>query len=399
MPWKDTTVLDDRMKFVALCLDKELSMTELCRVFGISRKTGYKLLQRYKTFGPAGLEDIARAPHSHPNAVSEQVQQSILSMKAAHPTWGPRKLLAVLQRDADDVCWPAASTTGAILARHGLTIPRKRRYKSSQTPRVLTQPGEPNDVWCADFKGHFALGNGTRCHPLTITDAYSRSIIRCQALTRPCYEAVVPIWLGAFKEYGLPNVIRTDNGQPFASTGLTGLSALSVWWIKLGIRPERTTPGRPQQNGQHERMHRTLKAEATKPPQMSIPAQQKVFERFSYEYNHIRPHEALGQLTPGSIYVSSQRSYPVLIPEMDYPSGMTVRRVRSNGEIRWRSHLIFLSEALRAERVGLDQIDDSHWAVYFGPVPVAILDDQDRSWLAPKVAQPIIQQLLKENPI
>jgi len=397
MPWKETTVLDDRVKFIAMYLDQEISMAELCREFGVSRKTGYKFARRYECYGPEGLRDLSRAPHCHRNAVSGDLQALIVACKGKHPTWGPRKLLVVLRRDNPEISWPAASTLGAILDSRGLTIHRKRRLQHATPSVSLTQPGEPNEVWCADFKGHFALGNRQRCHPLTITDSFTRTILRIQGLSRTDTKTVMPLWAAAFREYGLPSVIRTDNGSPFATNGLGGLSALSVWWIKLGIHPERIKPAHPEQNGQHERMHRTLKEEATTPPQSDLRAQQRVFDRFREEYNHVRPHEALGQATPASLYTPSPRRYPLRIPPIEYPAGVQVRHVRTNGTIRWRGSLIFVSETLTGEYVGLDQIDDQHFALYFGPLPLAILDDHTCSWLPPKAAAKSLETLLQEN--
>jgi transposase InsO family protein len=398
MPWKETTVLDDRLQFIAIYLNQELSMADLCRAFDISRKTGYKFVQRYRLYGPEGLYDLHRATYTHPNAIPEQVEEQILDLRAAHPTWGPRKLRAVLQRDIADIAIPAASTIGAVLQRHGLTVPRKcRRNTSFPASASLTPITGTNEVWCADFKGHFPLKNGRRCHPLTITDAYSRTLLRCQALLHPDTKSVRPIWVAAFREYGLPKVIRTDNGPPFASNGLAGLSALAIWWIKLGIRPERIAPGHPEQNGRHERMHLTLKIEATRPPQVDINAQQRVFDHFRHEYNHVRPHEALNQQTPASVYSSSSRPYPLRLPEVEYPSGVVVRRVRTDGCIRWRGGMLFVSETLTGEPVGLDRLDDRHWALYFGQIPLSILDDHICSWLPPKSAAAKILSLLEEN--
>lgn len=398
MPWGETTVLDDRIRFIAMYLDDQLSFTLLCREFGISRKTGYKYVERYDQYGPEGLHDFSRAPHSHLNAVCDALQQQIVTLKGQHPSWGPRKIRVLLADFAAPL--PAASTVGAILKQNGLVTPRKRRHRASPTvPANLTQPQAPNDVWCADFKGHFGLGNRNRCYPLTITDAHSRTLLRCQALSSTNTDAVKPIWIGAFLEYGLPAVIRTDNGSPFASNGLAGLSRLSVWWIKLGIIPQRIQPAHPQQNGSHERMHRTLKAEATQPAQVNIAAQQRVFDKFKDEYNNIRPHEALGQRTPASIYVSSARTYPQCEPRIEYPSGMDVRRVRSNGEIRWHGDLLYVSESLVGEYIALDQFDDRCRVLYFGALPLALIDDPTRTWVPARTAGPILNKLLKGEPV
>jgi transposase InsO family protein len=397
MPWRKTTVLDDRMQFMSSYLSGDWSFADLCRAFGISRKTGYKFVARCAEEGPAGLHDASRAAHTYPNMTPAHLQDAIVDFRNLHPTWGPRKLRVVLERDKPEIAWPAPSTIGTILKLHGLSVPRKRRRPCSSPSLPLSQPGAPNEVWCADFKGHFALGNGRRCTPFTITDAYSRSLLRCQALEHTDSGSVRPLWVAAFREYGLPTVIRTDNGPPFASQGLGGLSTLALWWIKLGIRPERIKPGHPEQNGQHERMHRTLKADAVSPPKADMRSQQRALDHFRQEYNHLRPHEALGQQTPASIYTPSPRPYPLRLPEVEYPAGVLVRRVRTNGYIRLRGSMIFLSEVLVGEPVGLDQLDDRYWAVYFGPLPLAIFDDHTNSWLQQKAAAKRIQTLLEEQ--
>jgi putative transposase len=396
MPWKETTVLDDRVKFIAMYLNQDVSIAELCREFGISRKTGYKLVDRYRHYGSDGLRDLSRAPHNHPNAVPEDLRQLIIDCKGNHLTWGPRKLLVDLKRDNPQIAWPVASTIGEILKDQGLVIPRRRHSQQATPSASLTQPGAPNDVWCADFKGHFPLGNRQQCHPLTISDDHARALLRVQALAKEDTNTVWPVWVGAFREYGLPLVIRTDNGPPFATNGLGGLSALSVWWIKLGVRPERIQPGHPEQNGRHERMHRTLSQEATKPPQYDLRAQQRVFDRFRDEYNNIRPHETLGMATPASVYTPAPRRYPLRLPTIEYPSGVTVRHVRTDGRIHWRGNFIFVSQILIGEHVGLDQLDDRHFALYFGPLPLAVLDDHTCSWLSAKAAAPTLKNLLQE---
>lgn len=398
MPWKETTVLDDRMKFIVMYHSQELSMSDLCREFGISRKTGYKLVERYQLYGPEGLYDLSRAPHTHSNAVTGEVEALIADLRAAHPTWGPRKLRVLLCRNEPDFSIPAASTIGDILHRRGLVTPRKRRRCATYTrPAHLTDPNGPNDVWCADFKGHFALGNSQRCHPFTVSDSHTRMLLRCQALAHPNARAVKPIWVALFREYGLPNAIRTDNGPPFASVGLGGLSELSVWWIKLGIRAERIKPGCPQENGRHERMHRTLKLDAATPPQNDLKAQQRVFDRFRDEYNHLRPHEALSNKTPADLYISSPREFPLRTPKTQYPQAMTTRYVRTNGYIRWKGSMLFLSEILLGETIGLEQLDDRYWSVYFGPQLLAILDDYTRTWLPAKAASRKVHHLLEED--
>lgn len=382
MPWKECSVLDQRLEFVAMFLKEELSMADLCRAFSVSRKTGYKLIHRYEMFGPDGLYDLSRAPHSHPNAVSDEVELAIIALRSLHPTWGPRKLLAYLARTSPEVSWPVTSTIGFILKRKGLVVPRRRRSKviHAGLPPFAPDIG-PNSIWSADFKGQFTLGDGNRCYPLTITDSFSRLILRCQGLPSTHTEGVRPIWIAAFREYGLPAAIRTDNGAPFASHGLGGLSRLAVWWIKLGITSERIKPGRPQQNGRHERMHRTLKEETAKPPSHDMRAQQRAFDRFRHEYNHVRPHEALGQVTPVSMYEPSVREYPLRLPRIEYPSSMTVRKVRTTGYVRWRGHMLFVSEILIGEPVGFDPIDDRYFRLHYGPAPLTVLDTHTATWV------------------
>ena len=392
MPWKECSVLDQRLEFVAMFLKEELSIADLCRAFSVSRKTGYKLIHRYEMFGPDGLYDLSRAPHSHPNAVSDEVERAIIALRSLHPTWGPRKLLAYLARTSPEVSWPVASTIGFILKRNGLVVPRRRHSKGIHAGLTPFAPDTgPNSVWSADFKGQFTLGDGSRCFPLTITDSFSRLILRCQGLPSTHTEGVRPIWIAAFREHGLPAAIRTDNGAPFASHGLGGLSRLAVWWIKLGITPERIKPGRPQQNGRHERMHRTLAEETTKPPSHDMRAQQRAFDRFRHEYNHVRPHEALGQVPPVSIYEPSVREYPLRLPRIEYPSSMTVRSVRRRGYVRWRGDMLFVSETLIGEPVGFDPIDDRHLRLCYGPVPLAVLDTHTATWV---INRRILEKLL-----
>jgi transposase InsO family protein len=291
MPWARTDQMSERVKFVAAHLRGEDSFTDLCQDFGISRKTGYKWLQRFEAEGPTALKDRSRAPHRHPQATPEHIVEAIVSLRRRHPRWGPKKLGVVLLRRHPRMLLPATSTIGEILKRGGLVRPRRRIRRSSPYGERLRQYDAPNAVWCADFKGHFGIG-GDRCYPLTISDGFSRYLLRCQALRRPLYRCVRPVFESAFREYGLPRAIRTDNGPPFSSLAPGGLSQLAVWWVRLGIRPERILPGRPDQNGRHERMHSTLKAETAKPPRSSFQAQQRAFDRFQIEYNQVPPRSA-----------------------------------------------------------------------------------------------------------
>jgi transposase InsO family protein len=374
MPWKETHVMEERMKLIVAHLGDGWPMSEVCEALGVSRKTGYKWLERYERAGLPGLADRSRAPRQHPNAMAASVAAVLLAARRAHPRWGPRKLVAWVGQRHSGLVLPAPSTVGDLLKREGLVGARRRRRRRAAVPTELTAAAEPNAVWCGDFKGWFRLGNGQRCDPLTLSDACTRYLLRCSAVERTDTPHVQTVFESAFREYGLPAVIRTDNGPPFASTGLGGLSRLAVWWIKLGIRPERIVPGHPEQNGRHERMHRTLAEAVTRPPRASGPAQQRAFNAFRTQYNHERPHEALAQRPPATCYTPSPRPYPRRLPAIDYPLSWEVRTVRWRGEIKWAGALLYLSEALGGERVGLEALSDRHWRISFGPLPLALLD-------------------------
>lgn len=374
MPWKETRVMDERMKFLGMYLSHEWDMASVCRHFGISRKTGYKWISRYIEEGPVGLSEHSRAPLSHRLAVSEAISKVIVNSRCHHPTWGPRKLRAWLQRVHPHDHWPAASTIGEILRREGLTVGRRRSRKGLPYREPLQHCDRPNAVWSADFKGWFRTGDGRRCDPLTITDNYSRYLLRCQAIKATDHPTVQPIFEAVFREYGLPDAIRTDNGSPFATTTVGSLSRLSIWWLKLAIRPERIEPGKPAQNGRHERMHRTLKRETATPPQRTWHLQQRAFDTFRREYNYDRPHESIDNDVPAKRYQPSSRPYPIEVPEMTYPHDMIVRWVHTQGDLRWNGHQIYLSETLAGEPVGLRQTDNDRWDIYFGSLKLAVLD-------------------------
>lgn len=374
MPWKETCVMDEKLQFISYYLQDEWSVSELCREFGISRKTGYKYIHRYEEIGLDGLKEHSKAPYKHPNAVSEKGIEIIISLRSAHPTWGPKKLRAWLLNHKPRFNCPSGSTIGAILKRNGLAVPRRRSRKSPPYSQPFINCNSSNNTWCADFKGWFQTGDKKRCNPLTITDAYSRYLFRCQHVAQPDFIHVKPIFEAAFMEYGLPLAIRTDNGSPFATTTVAGLSRLSIWWIKLDIIPERIEPGKPSQNGRHERMHKTLKAETAKPPKTSLRAQQKAFDSFRDEYNNQRPHEALDQKAPITVYQYSNRPYPLRTPEIEYPKEYLIRKVLSQGDIAWKNKHIYLSETLAGESIGLKQIDDRYYQIYFSNISLAILD-------------------------
>jgi transposase InsO family protein len=361
-------------------------MAELCRSFGISRQTGYELVAQYQAQGVDGLKPHSRAPLHHPNAVSEAVCAAVLRAKGVHPSWGPKKLRPLADEpEGIRLQWPVASTRGAILARAGLTVPRRppRPHAPART-QPFGQVTGANDTWCADFKGWFRTGDGLRCDPLTISDAHSRMLLRCQALHHGIETRYVrPVFEAAFREYGLPLRLRTDNGAPFASVGAGGLSELAVWWIKLGVVPERITPGQPSQNGRHERIHRTLKAATAQPPAPTMRAQQQRFDVFRAEYNHERPHEALQQQPPSSWYALSPRTYPRRLEEPTYAEADQVRRVRHTGEIRWSSGTVYISRVLIGEPVGIYEAADG-WLVRYGPIELGLLDPANSRLRQPK---------------
>ena len=374
MAWQETRVMDERLKFVSDWLSQDWTVAELCRRYAVSRKTGYKFLARYRAEGFDGLKDRSRAPHSHPQAVAADRQTAILELRASRPTWGPKKLKAWLERERSEVLWPAESTIGEIIERGGLVCRRKLRRVGVPQLSPLTAADVANRVWGMDFKGWFRTGNGKRCDPFSLSDLASRYVLRLQALDKPDGGHVWPVLDAAFREFGLPEVIRSDNGPPFASIAAGGLSWLAVQLVKAGVTPERIEPGKPQQNGRHERLHRTLKQETARPPAADRRAQQHRFDDFRRSFNHDRPHEALGQDTPAAHYQPVPRSYSGRLSEPDYPADHQVRRVRSNGDIKWRGDRIFLSEALIGEPVGITETEDGLHAVYYGPVFLGRLD-------------------------
>jgi putative transposase len=351
-------------------------MVDLCRECGISRKTGYKLWRRFQKEGPRGLFDRSRAPERVPNRTSDEVRALLLEVRKDHPTWGPRKILGWLEGKHAGVVLPAPSTVGDLLRQHGLVQPRRRRRSTSPYAPGLTQPNGANDVWCADFKGQFRLGSGAYCYPLTITDRHSRFLLACEGLEGTRGDSTAAVFDSVFQQFGLPTVIRTDNGTPFASNALLGLSRLSVRWLRLGIRPERIEPAHPEQNGQHERMHRVLKAETTRPAAKNMLQQQERFDRFVEEYNHDRPHEALGQRPPGMLYQPSPRRFVAEPAEPQYPLHDERRRVGATGHLPLgrRNRRCFLTEALAGEYVGLREFDDRLWLVSFMELDLGVID-------------------------
>lgn len=349
---------------------------EHCIRWGVSRQTGYDWVTRWEAHGDEGMETRSSAPHQCPHAVADDIVQHVLAARKLHPTWGPRKLRPWLLAQTPSLTLPAPSTMGEILKRAGMVPTRRRRQRVPRYSEPFSTVQAPNDVWTVDFKGQFHTRDGKPCYPLTIADAHSRFLIRCDAYLAPdasCKDSFV----SAFEEYGLPLAIRSDNGTPFVgSRSPAGLSTLSVWFVRLGIVHERIALGSPWENGRHERMHRTLKEEATEPPQANRNVQQRQFNRFRHEFNHERPHESLGQRPPATAYNSSARSYPKRLLELEYPDDFELRSVSASGHIGWRGKHIWLSSTLGGQLVGLKPISDDAYEVYFGPILLGTLYDR-----------------------
>jgi putative transposase len=376
MPWQETAPVEQRERFID---DHRLGlyeMTELCARYAVSRKTGYKWLARYDAGGRPALRDQSRAPHACPHKITEPIAQRLLAAKRQHPDWGPGKLLDWLRPRHPDILWPAVSTAGDLLARHGLVQKRRRRRPLHHPGVVPPLTSAPNDLWAADFKGQFRTGDRRYCYPLTVTDQHTRFLLACHGLLSTRGTGVRPIFERLFREYGLPRAIRTDNGVPFASTSLHGLTPLNVWWLRLGIQHQRILPAHPQQNGAHERMHKTLKRGACRPPRATLAAQQRAFNWFRHEYNDERPHQFLRGRTPGALYRPSTRSYTGVVPTLEYPSHLIVKRVTNAGTIRFKTRLLYLSTALRQHRVGLEEVDDGIWSLYFCNVLLGRIDER-----------------------
>ena len=375
MPWKECHVMDERMRFVARLLDGE-KMAGLCEEFGISRKTGYKIYDRYKDAGLVGLTDRSRRPHRHANQLPMAVEKLIVRLKKEYPKWGAPKLQERLKQRWPEVPCPAISTVHAVLDRHGLVRRRRRRSRPRLTGTRLTQPGAANALWCADYKGEFLLSNRRYCYPLTITDFASRYLIACEALSTTQERYAFGVFERAFQDYGLPDAIRTDNGVPFASAhALYGLSKLAVWWLRLGITLERIAPGHPEQNGRHERLHLTLKTEATHPASPNVLQQQARFDAFLERFNHERPHQALNMKTPSSLYQPSARPYRGL-EELEYPGHDWTAVITTCGRICYQRRKINVSQVFAGQKVGVKQVDEHIWLVTFMHYDLGYFDDQ-----------------------
>jgi putative transposase len=371
----ETNVLDERLRFVTDYESGQWSMTELCERYGVTRPTGYKWLARHRAGGRASLVDRSRAPHTCPHRTSDITEALIVEARQEYG-WGAKKLIRILRNQHPTQPWPARSTVNDVLDRYKLLRKNRRRRTWTHPGATPVQTDRPNQVWPADFKGQFKTGDGRYCYPLTVTDHFSRALLVCRGLRSVKTTLAKPVFRTLFREVGLPEAIRTDNGAPFASTGLHGLSPLNVWWMQLGIVHQRIRPASPQENGQHERMHRDLKREATRPAARSPRAQQSRFERFRRRYNEERPHEAIGDRTPSSLWRPSTRVYPERITPPLYPAHLEVRRVSTAGTFRLRGQQPFLSQALCGEDIGLEEIGDGTWNIVYYSTLLGKIDER-----------------------
>ncbi len=376
MPWKKSDPEKERVRFAVQAEQGHYSMTELCARYGVSRQTGHTTLKRFRELGPDGLKERSHVPLHCPHRIGEEMRELLLAARRAHPHWGPRKILAWLRPRHPELVLPAASTVGDLYRREHLTERRKRRRQWNHPGRTQVEVSAPNDMWTIDFKGEFRLGNRRWCYPLTIADAHTRFLLAIDALSSTAHAPAQAVVERVFREYGLPRVIRSDNGGPFATQAIAGLSRLSVWWTQLGIRQDRIAPGRPDQNGSHERMHKTLKRETARPPERDAHAQQARFDSFRSEFNAERPHDALGRTTPGSRYTPSPREMPERLLEPEYPGHCEIRQVRANGILYFRDREIFVSELLAGHHVALEEIEDGVWSVCFYDLLLARFDER-----------------------
>jgi len=364
MPFKETDRMEQREALIAAWKSGMYDVSELARQFDVSRPTVYRWISRDEA--SESLSDRSRAPHQIPHRTDSELIAEALELRARHPKWGPKKLVAVLKDRRPEVVWPAPSTVGDLLKREGLVAQRRRRNRAILVREKLIEPAYAGQIMTADFKGHFRMGNGTYCYPLTIADPFSRFIYAIHALASPSTVGSRPVFDRVFRGHGIPQIIMTDNGEPFcAPQGFARLSMLSVDWLRLGIELRQSRPGHPQDNGRHERMHKTLKDETARPPMQTMRHQQRRFDEFRSEFNNERPHESLGQRTPRSIHVDPVRKYPRRLPEPVYPGHFEVRVVGRGGEIRWRGDRFFLSQCLGGQSIGLEEVDDGVWSIYF----------------------------------
>jgi putative transposase len=378
MPWIETAPMNEKIKFISAYLNKEgETFQHLCERFQISCKTGYKYLHRYQEEGIDGLKERSRAPHVQANRMAADMEQNILEVKLAHPTWGAKKIKNWLLQERGEIHWPAKSTIDDLLKRHDLVIPKKRKRQVPPYTQPFGVCGQANDSWSMDFKGQFLLGNKEWCYPLTVTDNYSRFILAIKANNQISGFSVKQTLTRLFLEHGLPLVIRSDNGSPFASRALAGLSELAVWLIKLGIVPERIRKGHPEENGRHERMHLTLKKETAAPPKANQFQQQKSFDVFRTEFNEQRPHEGIEFNRPAWLYTPSPRELPSRLPEVEYDDSFEkTRRIRTNGTMKWSGKEIFVSETLVGETIGMKPHTENEWLIYFSLTPIGVFSEK-----------------------
>ena len=377
MPWQETSPVDQRERFIHDHRLDLYTLVELCARYGVSRETGYKWLDRFEAAGRQGLHDRSRAPHQCPHRITPAITAMICAARRQHPSWGPAKLLAWLRPRQPALDWPAVSTAGDLLARRGL-VKKRRRRRHYQHPGVVPAiTTQPNDLWTADFKGHFRTRDGIYCYPLTIADQHTRYLLACHGLLSTKGHGVRPVFDRLFREYGLPRAIRTDNGGPFATTGIHGLSQLNVWWLRLGIQHQRILPAQPQQNGAHERMHKTLKGDAIRPPRSTLVTQQRAFNAFRRLYNDERPHEALQNRPPATLYRPSPRAYSGAVPPIEYPGHFLVKRVTNAGTIRLKKRLLFIANALKQHPLRLEEVADGIWSIHFCRVLLGRVDERD----------------------
>lgn len=374
MPWKMERPMDQKVKLISLWLEGNYEITELSMKFGVSRKTIYKWINRYNREGIRGLEERSRAAHTHSNVTAADKIERIIEFKIKHDKWGPKKIVDCLERIYQEESWPSTSTAGEWLKKNGLVQSRRRRRHVQPYHDHFIDCTKPNGVWSADYKGQFYTKDRKVCYPLTVTDNYSRYLIACDGLEGPRYKETKECFERIFREYGLPEAIRTDNGTPFAGTSIGGLSRLSVWWIKLGIIPERIAKGEPQQNGRHERMHRTLKESTVNPAGANLRDQQKKFDFFRVEYNNERPHESIGMKRPAEVFKKAIRPFPEAVKPVEYPDDFVVRIIKLNGDMKFKGGLYFISELLQGERVGLKEVSDGYWQINFGLHKLGYID-------------------------
>jgi putative transposase len=376
MPWQERSPMELRLQFVLECQSGFFTMTELCADYRISRKTGYKWVGRYEAQGDAGLHDRSRRPQTQPQATADVVVEALLALRRRHPRWGAKKLLRIGRQQRPALAWPGRTAACDLLKARGLVPERRRHPRLGVNATGLAPIPHANATWTTDFKGEFRTGDGRYCYPLTLRDAFSRFVLRCDALLGRTYEATRRCFERAFAEHGLPERMRSDNGGPFASSGLGRLSRLSVWWMRLGIVPERIALGHPEQNGSHEQFHSVLKAETARPPAGHRRAQQRRFARFCHEYNYERPHDALSEDVPARWYAPSPRALPRQLAPLDYPGHCEVRRVGDRGQVSWRGASRFVSEALVGEYIAFEEVADGLWTLRFATVTLGRFDER-----------------------